>query len=158
MSSEAEVYTAACLCKAVQIEVAGPPKFSVNCHCSQCRRALSASYANLVGFPFDAIKVTQGEDKLVSYSTGREERLSCAICSAKVFARLHHLNHSAVYQEMFTNPNHGPDGKIGEAFKPTAHIFYTSGTVNVTDGLPKFINLPTAFGGSGEQVEEVYHK
>ena len=71
---------------------------------------------------------------------------------------MHHLNHKAIYNDMFTTPNHGPDGKIGKEFAPAMHIFYTSGNTNVVDGLPKFVDLPAAFGGSDKQVAEIYHK
>jgi hypothetical protein len=32
-----------------------------------------------------------------------------------------------------------------------------SGTTDHHDGLPKYVNLPKAFGGSDEQVPEDYH-
>jgi hypothetical protein len=51
--------------------------------------------------------------------------------------------------------NHGADGKIDNpAFKPTIHIFYTSGITTVTDGLPKFVQLPAAFGGNDVKCNE----
>jgi len=149
--------TAACLCGACQVETVGMPKWVANCHCSQCRRALSAPYATLAGFDPDNVKVIKGAENLVSHTTGKEERLSCKICSSKVYAHLHHLNHKAIYNDMFTSPNHGPDGKIGDGFKPGIHIFYTSGNTNVLDGLPKYVDLPAAFGGSDKQVDENYH-
>jgi len=31
------------------VKTKGGPKWVVNCHCSQCRRALSATYATLAG-------------------------------------------------------------------------------------------------------------
>lgn len=152
------VCKASCLCGACQVETVGEPKWVANCHCSQCRRALSASYGCLAGFDPVSVKVTQGEENLVSYTTGKEERFSCKICGSKVYAHLHHLNHKAIYNDNFTSPNHGPDGKIGSVFAPMLHIYYTSGNTNVLDGLPKFVDLPQAFGGSGKQVDELYHK
>ena len=125
------------------------------CHCSQCRRALGADYATLVGAAPEAVTLVQGEIK--SFATGKEDRHTCAACHATVFADLHHLKQRAIYNTMFTTPNHGPGGAItGAAFKPTAHIFYNSGITHVTDGLPKFVNLPTAFGGSGEELNDDY--
>jgi len=142
--------TASCLCGACQcVATPGKPKWVVNCHCSQCRRALSRSYATLCGYDPDSIKVTKGKSKLISYTTGKEERFSCSICSSHLYAHLHHLNHKAIYNDMFVSPNHGPDGKISKEFQPTAHIFYTSGNTNICDGLPKYVKLPAAFGGDG---------
>eukprot|EP00301_Raphidiophrys_heterophryoidea_P022267 c6468_g1_i1.p1 GENE.c6468_g1_i1~~c6468_g1_i1.p1 ORF type:complete len:171 (-),score=40.29 c6468_g1_i1:448-927(-) len=153
-----EVYTASCLCQACEIKIQGPVRFSVNCHCNFCRRALSASFATLVGFAAGAIEKTKGEENFVSFTTGQDERVSCKICSSKIYVNLHHLNLVAVYQEMFTNPNHGVDGKIDPKFKPSFHVFYPNGTINVLDGLPKFVNFPSAFGGTGETVDEKYHQ
>ena len=69
-------YVAECLCKACAVELTGEPGWACYCHCSQCRRALSADYATLVGADPDKIKVTRGEFR--SYSTGKEERYRCA--------------------------------------------------------------------------------
>lgn len=149
---------ASCYCGACEVETVGEPKWVANCHCSQCRRALSVTYATLAGFGPPDVKVTKGEDNLSSYTTGKEERFSCKTCGSKVYAHLHHLNHKAIYNDNFTTPNHGPNGKIGPVFTPGLHIYYTSGNTNVVDGIPKFADLPAAFGGSGEQVDEVYHK
>jgi len=112
----------------------------------------------LAGFANNTIKVVSGSDNLTSYTTGREERFTCKVCGSKVYANLHHLNSQAIYLDMFTSPNHGPDGKIEASMKPTCHIFYTSGTVNVFDGLPKYVNLPGVFGGTDAKVEENLHK
>lgn len=72
-----------------------------------------------------------------------------------MYADLHHLKQRAIYNSMFTTPNHGPDGKIADGpFKPALHIFYTSGITKVTDGLPKYEALPAAFGGNDKQVNE----
>jgi hypothetical protein len=150
---------ATCLCGACEVTTTtAAPKWVANCHCSQCRRTMCASYATLAGFDPDTVNVTKGAENLVSYTTGREERFSCKTCNSKVYAHLHHLNHKAIYADMFTTPNHGPDGKIAAGFAPTMHIMYTSGNTNVQDGLPKYVDLPAAFGGSDKTVPDVYHK
>ena len=92
-----------------------------------------------------------------AYATGQEVRHSCNTCGSKVYAELKHLKQSAVYNTMFTTPNHGPDGRVSKAWAPTAHIFYTSGIVDVHDGLPKYVKLPKAFGGDDATVPEAYH-
>lgn len=40
---------AQCLCGACEVHLPGAPGWVVYCHCSQCRRALSADYATLCG-------------------------------------------------------------------------------------------------------------
>jgi hypothetical protein len=93
---------------------------------------------------------------MTAYATGKETRYSCNTCGSKVWADLAHLNQRAIYLTMFTDPNHGPDGVISDKYKPTAHIFYTSGIKSVYDGLPKYTDLPAAFGGSDKTVPESY--
>lgn len=38
--------------------------------------------------------------------------------------------------------------------KPGLHVYYSEKTPQIKDGLPKFKDFPTAFGGSGEEVPE----
>mmetsp|Transcript_18820 Transcript_18820/g.47053 ORF Transcript_18820/g.47053 Transcript_18820/m.47053 type:complete len:96 (-) Transcript_18820:799-1086(-) len=47
-------------------------------------------------------------------------------------------------------------GKIFEAegFKPDMHIWYEQRVMDIVDGLPKFKDVPGAFGGSDETVPE----
>jgi len=150
------MYEAKCVCGDCVVSAKGFPGWAANCHCSQCRRHMSAAFASLAGYAVDNVKLVKGET--FSYKTGREERVMCKKCGTKVYADLHHLNQRAIYLDNFTNPNHGPDGKMHPKFKPTIHIFYTSGLINVIDGLPKFVDLPAAFGGSDKKIDEHYHK
>jgi len=154
-SAEKPKYKGGCFCGKVKFELHGNPAFVVNCHCSVCRRCHSADYAPLVGYAPADIKITEGEANLAKWTTGREDRFSCKDCGAKVYSELNHLKHRAV----FTNniDGHGADGRIGEQFRPTAHIFYGSGVVSVYDGLPKYNTMPKAFGGDDVQLPEEYH-
>ena len=40
----------------------------------------------------------------------------------------------------------------GLTFKPTAHINYESTVLPMDDGLPKFKDMPSEMGGSGEKI------
>ena len=40
------------------------------------------------------------------------------------------------------------------AHEPSVHVHYASKMVSINDGLPKFKDLPTDFGGSGETLPE----
>jgi len=150
------MFEATCMCGECVVSAKGVPKWAANCHCSQCRKTLSANYAALCGYDIADVNLTKGTT--FAYKTGREERVMCKTCGTKVFADLHHLKQRAIYVDNFTKPNHGSAGKLHPSFKPTIHIFYTSGIVNVIDGLPKFVGLPAAFGGKDDKVDEHYHK
>jgi len=152
-----EIFEASCLCKACKVQAQGAPKWTVCCHCSQCRRAAASDYLTLCGFDEGSVKVVEGEDNLVPYKTGNDERFSCKTCGVKVFTVLHHLKHRCIMSQAFTTPNHGPDGIVDERFKPSMHIFYTSGLRSIYDGLPKWETLPAAFGGADKAVAENYH-
>jgi hypothetical protein len=39
-------------------------------------------------------------------------------------------------------------------FKPSVHVNYAESVLSMRDGLPKFRDFPTEFGGSGEQIAE----
>jgi len=148
-------YKGSCFCGKCKFELNGNPAFTVLCHCSVCRRCHSADYAPLVGYAPSDIKITEGESNLQKWTTGREDRFSCKDCGAKVYSELNHLKHRAVFLPNIEG--HGPDGKYREVFRPTAHIFYGSGTTSVYDGLPKYNTLPKAFGGDDAQLPEEYH-
>jgi len=122
----------------------------------------SAPYAELLGYATDKVRVTKGASDLTMYNCdgkSKEDRYFCKICGGKCYSMLNHLGCKAVFLQNMKTPNHGADGKIiDKAFEPSCHIFYTSGTVNFYDNLPKFETLPEAFGGDGKEVrKDTYH-
>ena len=56
-----------CLCGAVSFEYDGEPAAMVNCHCSRCRRAMSAAHATMVMVDHDGFRWLSGEDAIVNY-------------------------------------------------------------------------------------------
>jgi len=148
-------HTGSCHCGTVKFQADTDPVAVVNCHCSVCRRCHSASYAPLVVFEPWKLRVTQGANRLTKYTTGKEDRFSCSCCGSKVYSELNHLKKRAAFLQNFDG--HGADGKIRVSFKPTFHIFYGSGTIDVKDGLPKYDTLPAALGGSDKQLPENFH-
>jgi len=42
----------------------------------------------------------------------------------------------------------------GFKHQPTLHVHYGNKSVSVKDGLPKFKDLPSQFGGTGETLAE----
>jgi len=155
-----QTFSGSCHCGAVTFEVQGRPAWSAICHCSICRRTHSAPYAELCAYKPEHVSITLGEESLTMYNCNgksKEDRYFCKACGAKVYSMLNHLGCKAVFLQNFTNPNHGPDGIIHPAFKPSCHIFYGSGTISSYDGLPKYDTLPEAFGGDGHELPNEYH-
>lgn len=72
-----------CLCGAVRLRVAPPPKWVAHCHCSMCRRAHGAGFVTWVGFPSGAVTIEQGRDLLSRYrSSSLATRSFCSRCGS----------------------------------------------------------------------------
>ena len=73
-------------------------------------------------------------------------RITCTVCGGCVANEKPQLDMVAVY----------PMTLFGSAyrFEPTMHIFYSEGVLDMSDGLPKFVDVPDTFGGSGELAPE----
>ncbi|MCY4057727.1 MAG: GFA family protein [Gammaproteobacteria bacterium] len=69
-----------CLCGAVTFEFDGAPQRMVNCHCSRCRRAMSAAYATMTMLPTGAFRWLSGEDRLVNYKMPEAKVKGTAFC------------------------------------------------------------------------------
>ena len=76
-----------CLCGAVTFEYEDQPDRMVNCHCSRCRRAMSAAYGTFAMVRPDAYRWLSGEDAIVNYKMP-EARFKgtafCRICGSQV--------------------------------------------------------------------------
>lgn len=69
-----------CLCGAVTFEYDGEPPFMVNCHCSRCRRAMSAAYATMIGVEHHAFRWLTGQDQVVNYKMPEAKVKGTAFC------------------------------------------------------------------------------
>ena len=69
-----------CLCGAVAFEFDGAPARMLNCHCSRCRRAMSAAYATMVMVPHDAFRWLAGEEQVVTYKMPEAKVKGTAFC------------------------------------------------------------------------------
>lgn len=69
-----------CLCGVVTFEFDGEPERMVNCHCSRCRRAMSAAYATMTMVPVAAFRWLGGEDHLVNYKMPEAKVKGTAFC------------------------------------------------------------------------------
>ena len=71
-----------CLCGAVRYEYDGEPERMVNCHCSRCRRQMSAAYGTFVFVPGDAFRWLDGEGGIVHYKMPEARVKGTAFCGA----------------------------------------------------------------------------
>ncbi len=134
-----------CFCGAIEFEVSGNPAVMGYCHCDDCTNWAAAPVNAFSLWPTSNVKITKGEECVQIFSkTGRAHRKSCATCGGNVFNSLPDLDLVAVYPNLVPELRH----------EPTMHLYYKDKTISIKDGLPKFSDFPTEFGGSGEMLSE----
>lgn len=134
-----------CFCGAVTLEVTGAPEGMGYCHCDSCR-SWSAGPVNAFSlWKPDAVKVTSGAEHVGMYhKTPNSERQFCTKCGGHLMANHPAMGMVDVYAATI------PSLK----FEPALHVFYGESVLHIKDGLPKFKDVPSEMGGSGEQLPE----
>jgi len=134
-----------CFCGAVEIEVSGEPKVMGFCHCASCRSWGAAPVNAFSLWEPGSVEITRGKDKLAVYNkTESSYRQFCQQCGGHVMTDHPRIGLIDVYAATI------PALK----FQPQVHIHYGEKVLALHDGLPKFKDVPEAFGGSGEQLPE----
>ena len=149
MSSQ---YKGRCFCGDVKFTLTGEPAAMAYCHCDSCRHWSAGPVNAFTLWPPDSFKITQGADKLGAYDktaatenrAGMSNRKWCKTCGGHVY-----IDH----------PGMGvvdiPAVLIeGLDFQPGFHVHYQETVHPMQDGLPKFKDLPSEAGGSGEELPE----
>ena len=92
------------------------------------------------------ITVAKGQDLVKEWTEkGIVHRAFCSTCGTHLYCKIPPLS-------VVTT---GPGLWEGLTFQPSMHAHYEHCKVLQNDGLPKFKDMPAAFGGSGEMVPEV---
>lgn len=140
-----QTYRSGCACGAVEIEISGEPTAQAYCHCLSCRSWLGAPIHAATLWPTENVRVATGSDQLGLYKrTDASHRQFCRSCGAPVLIRHPQLGLTDI-----------PAGSVvGFAYQPTLHVNYGEKVLSVRDGLPKFKDFPSEFGGSGETLAE----
>lgn len=140
-----KTYEGACFCGAVQIAVTGDAEAMGYCHCESCRAWAAAPVNAFTLWKPDQVKVTKGQDSLALYQkTERSQRQFCRTCGGHIMTYHPPFELTDVYAAIL------PDLQ----YKPEVHIFYGERALSIPDGLPKFKDLPSEMGGSGETLPE----
>lgn len=136
-----------CFCGAVQIQVTGEPQAMSYCHCESCRSWAAAPLGTSSIWESDAVKVVAGEEYVKTFQKTPDSishRQYCELCGG-------HL--------MISHPDFGlfdvfPATIPTLKFQPTMHVNYSEAVLPMADGLLKYRDFPSEFGGSGELVPE----
>ncbi len=127
-----------CLCGAVTFEFDGAPARMVNCHCSRCRRQVSAAYATMIGVKHDAFRWLSGEDQVINYKMPEAKIKGTAFCKTcgSIMPRRRDEEHMQI-----------PAGSLDDdpPGRATANTFTASKAAwsVVDESLPSFAEMPT---------------
>lgn len=120
-----------CLCGAVHYSVTDAFLYAANCHCSNCRRATGSAFKPFAGIERHELRVTQGEDELMTFGEEDAGDKHCRRCGS--------LLYSVVQQGARV---HVTLGTLVDtpSIRPAAHIFVGSkaGWFDITDDLPQY--------------------
>jgi hypothetical protein len=138
-------HKAQCFCGDVEIEVAGKPALMGYCHCDDCQ-AWSAAPINAFSlWPPENVRVTRGREYIDTFNkTEGSYRKFCVHCGGHIMTEHPGMKLVDVYAPLLKGFRH----------EPALHVHYANKLVSVRDGLPKFKDLPSEFGGSGETVAD----
>jgi hypothetical protein len=144
MSAETS-HTGNCFCGAVKFEVSGTPNVMGYCHCTDCAHWAGAPVNAFSLWAPDSVRVTQGADQIGTFAkTPGSQRKFCKLCGGHLMTQHPAMGMIDVYLNTVPGFEH----------RGTLHVFYGEKTLAVKDGLPKFKDMPSAFGGSGVELPE----
>jgi len=146
--------TGRCRCGKTTFEVPDvDPLFSGFCHCSRCRRSIGTHAVQLIGMPSAEWKITNNADKVLTFvHTDKFHVISCGLCGGPVANLPQGAPFVGVYPTLLDKYS-GEFPTLEEKHKPKVHLNYANRLVDSMDSLPKFLDFPSEFGGSGKMFE-----
>ena len=130
-------YRARCHCGAVCYEVAADPVDAKICHCRECQVLHGAPMQWAAIFHKRDVRLSAGEEHLRFYHAparreAREQpcKVACGICGTLIADEVRRM--WLAFPSLFGFQT------VPAAFRPSAHIFYSSRVMDVDDGLPKW--------------------
>ncbi len=136
-----------CFCGAVRIEVSGEPVSMAYCHCDSCRSWSGSPVHASTLWTTDSVEVVAGPEHIRTCQKTPQSishRQYCARCGGHLM--IHHPDFGMFDVFAATLPT--------LKFTPDLHVNYSETVLPMRDGLPKFRDFPSEFGGSGERIPE----
>ena len=144
-----KVHRGFCVCGAVGIELDRGELCNMQqiCHCEECRQWHSAPMVTEFLFkPLNGVTrfyLVKGAEQLKYVETTKGQRRAiCNECGTRV------CNIAAKADLTATFPSMLPDFPLNVKH----HVYYKEAVHKVHDGLPKYLDMPKEFGGSGDQA------
>ena len=137
-------YEGKCLCGGVVVRVSGSPLTEGYCHCESCRQWHAAPINAWALWKSDRMEIVSGESLLSGFDSGTSFRFRCSRCGSGLFNRKAR-GVTVVYADVLRNS--------GYSHEPRCHIHCDESVMTVEDGLPRYVDMPKEWGGSGELVD-----
>lgn len=118
-----------CLCGKITIEVSGPMREVVACHCGQCRKQTGSFYM-ATNAPDEALSITGGEYLKWYQSSENAKRGFCSNCGSALFWKHKDDPFTSIMAGCFEPPT---------GLKLSRHIFVSDkgDYYDIDDGLPQ---------------------
>ncbi len=137
-----KIYKGACFCGAVEISARGEPEGMGYCHCDSCRSWAAAPINGFTLWKPESIEIVKGEKHIGEYhKTTRSHRKFCIRCGGHIMTDHPEMGVIDVYSAVLPEL----------PFEPGLHVHYGESVLSVKDDLPKFYDLPSELGGSGQE-------
>ena len=144
MSERATECQGACYCGAIKVVVDGAPVAAGYCHCHSCRKWHAAPINAWAVWPKDRVTIDGAVTESNEHAASR--RVACKVCGGCVANIKPKSDMVVVYAMTLAGSPF--------AFEPTLHLYYGERVMDIADDLPKFVDSPVAFGGSGALVDD----
>jgi hypothetical protein len=132
-----------CACGQVCFTANGEPIAQFYCHCRSCQIAHAAPLLAGAMFPASCVTYT-GEVRRVTVTAreGATPRFVCTQCGTKVLNEPRPTLRTVMPALCDTT----------DWFRPEMHMQWQERMLDVQDDLPKFLDFPEQFGGTGKRV------
>lgn len=138
-------YSGSCFCGDIEFSLTGDPLLVGYCHCDSCRNWSGSPVNAFTLWKKEQFNLEKGKEHVASFSkTERCTRYWCKNCGGNLFSELTQKGIVDVYAGAFRDFE----------FVPQIHVNYQEKVLQITDGLPKYKDLPDTSGGSGDLIPE----
>lgn len=130
-NQNARILAGECFCRSVGYAVVDAFEYSLNCHCSNCRRTTGSAFKPFAGIARDRLRVTRGDDGLMVHGDATGHDAHCGGCGSLLYSLVR--NGAYVHVAMGTLVD-------DPSIRPTAHIFVGSKApwYSINDDLPQY--------------------
>ena len=131
---------ASCLCQGIALEINGPVKNLLFCHCTMCRKAHGTAFRARGRVKTTDLRWARGEELVRYYeSSPGEHRGFCSVCGSNIFTKF-----VARPQEIGLALGILDDDP---GTRPTCHVFVGSKApwYQITDDLPQYEEFPPGY-------------